>query len=145
MSINSTAEGGYMKELLTGNEAIAQAAYDAGVQFASAYPGTQAQRYWKIFLLIKISMPNGHRMKVAMEGAIGASYAERGNRIHETRRAECCGRPVFYQCLYGSHAGLVVVTRMNPGCTRLRMSRTTDVMLIMQTFPCLNVRFSGSL
>ena len=29
-----------MKELLTGNEAIAQAAYDAGVQFASAYPGT---------------------------------------------------------------------------------------------------------
>ena len=28
------------KELLSGNEAIARGAYEAGVTFASAYPGT---------------------------------------------------------------------------------------------------------
>ena len=28
-----------MKKLLTGNEAIARGAYEAGVRFASAYPG----------------------------------------------------------------------------------------------------------
>ena len=29
-----------MKLLMTGNEAIARGAYEAGVRFASAYPGT---------------------------------------------------------------------------------------------------------
>ena len=29
-----------MKKLLTGNEAIARGAWEAGVHFASAYPGT---------------------------------------------------------------------------------------------------------
>ena len=29
-----------MKVLMTGNEAIAQGAYEAGVHFAAAYPGT---------------------------------------------------------------------------------------------------------
>ena len=29
-----------MKKLLTGNEAIARGAWEAGVKFASAYPGT---------------------------------------------------------------------------------------------------------
>ena len=29
-----------MKKLLTGNEAITRGAYEAGVRYASAYPGT---------------------------------------------------------------------------------------------------------
>ena len=29
-----------MKKLMTGNEAIARGAYEAGVKYASAYPGT---------------------------------------------------------------------------------------------------------
>ena len=29
-----------MKEILSGNEAVARGAYEAGVSFASAYPGT---------------------------------------------------------------------------------------------------------
>lgn len=29
-----------MKKLMTGNEAVARGAYEAGVRFASAYPGT---------------------------------------------------------------------------------------------------------
>ena len=29
-----------MKQLMTGNEAIARGAYEAGVKYASAYPGT---------------------------------------------------------------------------------------------------------
>ena len=33
-----------MKQLMSGNEAIARGAYEAGVVFASAYPGTQAQK-----------------------------------------------------------------------------------------------------
>ena len=65
-----------MKHILSGNEAVARGAYEAGVSFASAYPGTPSTE-----ILEEISAkykdicsewaPNE---KVAMEAAIGASF-----------------------------------------------------------------------
>ena len=52
-----------MKKLLTGNEAIAQGAYEAGVSFAAAYPGTPSTEILKILLLLRRSSLNGRRMK----------------------------------------------------------------------------------
>ena len=63
-----------MKKLLSGNEAIARGLYEAGVSFASAYPGTPSTeilenvaRYDEIY---SEWAPNE---KVAVEAAIGAS------------------------------------------------------------------------
>ena len=42
-----------MKKLMTGNEAVARGAYEAGVKFASAYPGTPSTEYLKIHHYIK--------------------------------------------------------------------------------------------
>ncbi len=54
-----------MRKLMTGDEAIARGAYEAGVSYASAYPGTPSteRKFWKIFLHMKIYMQSGLQMK----------------------------------------------------------------------------------
>jgi indolepyruvate ferredoxin oxidoreductase alpha subunit len=66
-----------MKKMLSGNEAIARGAYEAGVSFASAYPGTPST---EILETIAHEYPQIHaewtpNEKVALEVAAGASYA----------------------------------------------------------------------
>ena len=46
-----------MKKLLSGNEAIARGLYEAGVSFASAYPGTPSTE------ILENVARYGHRMK----------------------------------------------------------------------------------
>ena len=64
------------QKLLTGNEAIARAAYEAGVKVATAYPGTPSteileniSKYSEIYCQWSVNE------KVAMEVASGASIA----------------------------------------------------------------------
>ena len=64
-----------MKKLLTGNEAIAQGAWEAGVAYASAYPGTPSTEILETIAEYKEDIvaewaPNE---KVALETAVGAS------------------------------------------------------------------------
>jgi len=66
-----------MKKILSGNEAIARGAMEAGVRFASAYPGTPST---EILETIAKEFPQIHaewtpNEKVALEVAAGASYA----------------------------------------------------------------------
>jgi indolepyruvate ferredoxin oxidoreductase alpha subunit len=66
-----------MKKILSGNEAIARGAYEAGVSFAAAYPGTPSteilETISKEYQAIHSEWtPNE---KVALEVAVGASYA----------------------------------------------------------------------
>ena len=46
-----------MRELMTGNEAVARGAYEAGLVFASAYPGTPSTEILENFIV------SGHLMK----------------------------------------------------------------------------------
>ncbi|MFA0816189.1 MAG: indolepyruvate ferredoxin oxidoreductase subunit alpha [Anaerofustis sp.] len=106
-----------MKELLTGNEAIAQAAYDAGVQFASAYPGTPSTEILENISAHKdIYAEWAPNEKVALEGAIGASYA--GARAIASMKhvgLNVAADPFFTNAYTGVNAGLVVVTADEPG------------------------------
>ena len=66
-----------MKKILSGNEAVARGAYEAGVSFASAYPGTPST---EILETIAREYKGIHsewapNEKVALEVASGASYA----------------------------------------------------------------------
>ena len=67
-----------MKKLLTGNEAVALGAYEAGIHFASAYPGTPSTEILENIAanykddIISEWAPNE---KVAVEAALGASIA----------------------------------------------------------------------
>ncbi|MFR3289400.1 MAG: hypothetical protein ACLTSG_03475 [Lachnospiraceae bacterium] len=65
------------KNLMTGNEAVARGLYEAGVAFASAYPGTPsteilenvAEKYKD-----SIACEWAPNEKVAFEAAVGASF-----------------------------------------------------------------------
>ncbi len=66
-----------MKKILSGNEAIARGAYEAGISFAAAYPGTPST---EVLEDIAAEYPTIHaewtpNEKVALEVATGASYA----------------------------------------------------------------------
>jgi indolepyruvate ferredoxin oxidoreductase alpha subunit len=66
-----------MKKILSGNEAVARGAYEAGISFASAYPGTPST---EILETIAKEYKDIHsewapNEKVALEVAVGASYA----------------------------------------------------------------------
>jgi indolepyruvate ferredoxin oxidoreductase alpha subunit len=110
-------KGGSMKELLSGNEAIARGVYEAGVKLASAYPGTPsteileniAAKYPEIY---SEWAPNE---KVALEVAIGASMA--GARALATMKhvgVNVAADPLFTLSYTGVNGGLVVVTCDDP-------------------------------
>ncbi len=64
-----------MKQLLSGNEAIARGAWEAGVQYASAYPGTPSTEILENFARYPgIRAEWAANEKVALDNAIGASF-----------------------------------------------------------------------
>ena len=65
-----------VRKLMTGNEAVAYGAYEAGVRYASAYPGTPSTEILEnIALYDGIKAEWAANEKVALEAAIGASIA----------------------------------------------------------------------
>ncbi len=107
-----------MKELLTGNEAIARGAYEAGITFASAYPGTPSTEILENIALYKDSVyaewaPNE---KVALEGAIGASIA--GARALAAMKhvgVNVAADPLFTFAYTGVNGGCILVSADDPG------------------------------
>ena len=106
-----------MPTLLSGNEAIAQGAWEAGVVVASAYPGTPSTEILEN-LVRKSSVrcewaPNE---KVALEVAIGASFA--GARALATMKhvgLNVASDPLMTVAYTGVGGGLVIVVGDDPG------------------------------
>ncbi len=64
-----------MKTLLSGNEAIALGAWEAGVQYASAYPGTPSTEILENFARYPgIRAEWASNEKVALDNVVGASF-----------------------------------------------------------------------
>ena len=106
-----------MKELLSGNEAVARGAYEAGVKLAASYPGTPsteiletlAARYRSIYSQWS---PNE---KVAYEVGIGASLG--GARTLVTMKhvgLNVAADPFMTQAYTGVNGGFVVVSADDP-------------------------------
>lgn len=106
-----------MKKLMTGNEAIAQGAWEGGLNFASAYPGTPSteiiENLEKYNNLQAEWAPNE---KVAVEAAIGASIA--GGRALAAMKnvgVNVSADPIFTYAYMGVNGGFVVVSADDPG------------------------------
>jgi indolepyruvate ferredoxin oxidoreductase, alpha subunit len=103
-------------KLLTGNEAIARGAYEAGVKFASAYPGTPSTeileniaKYGDIYCQWSVNE------KVAMEAGSGASMA--GGRTLVAMKhvgLNVAADPFMTLTYTGVGAGLVIVSADDP-------------------------------
>ncbi|NOY87503.1 MAG: indolepyruvate ferredoxin oxidoreductase subunit alpha [Deltaproteobacteria bacterium] len=105
-----------MKSILSGNEAIAQGALDAGVSLASGYPGTPSTE-----ILENISRLGGVRAiwapneKIAVELAGGVSYA--GHRALAAMKhvgVNVAADPLFTLAYTGVRGGFVIVTADDP-------------------------------
>ena len=107
-----------MKKLMTGNEAVARGAYEAGVKFASAYPGTPSTEILENIALYKNDIvaewaPNE---KVAVESAAGASIA--GARTVASMKhvgLNVAADPLFTIAYTGVNGGFVIITADEPG------------------------------
>jgi indolepyruvate ferredoxin oxidoreductase alpha subunit len=108
-----------LKAILSGNEAIARGAYEAGIRIAAGYPGTPSSE-----IITTIAMQYGDEIytewstneKVAMDAAAGAAYS--GRRAMVTTKQvgmNVLSDSLLYSVYTGIEAALVVVTADDPG------------------------------
>src|SRR4030042_2464164 len=107
-----------MKKIMSGSEAIARGAFEAGVRVAAAYPGTPsteiletiAREYKEIYAEWS---PNE---KVALEVVFGASLA--GARTIASMKhvgVNVAADPLFTFAYTGVNGGMVLITADEPG------------------------------
>lgn len=105
------------KVLMTGNEAIARGAWEAGVRFAAAYPGTPSTEILENLSTYRdIDAQWSPNEKVALEAAVGAAIA--GGRAFASMKhvgLNVAADPFFTVAYSGVNAGLVIVTADEPG------------------------------
>jgi len=106
-----------LKRLLSGNEAVAHGAWEAGVRVAAGYPGTPSTE----ILENLAPMPGVYaewspNEKVAMDVAIGAAYAgSRSMAVMKHVGLNVAADAFFYAAITGMQAGMVAVIADDPG------------------------------
>ncbi len=104
-------------EFLSGNEAIARGAWEAGCHIGTAYPGTPSTETMEAFA----TFPDVYaewcpNEKVALEVAMGASAA--GARVLVTMKhvgVNVCADPLFTASYTGVNGGLLLLAADDPG------------------------------
>lgn len=102
---------------MTGNEAIARGAYEAGVHYAAAYPGTPSTEILENIAPYKeIIAEWAPNEKVAVESAVGACYA--GARTLTAMKhvgLNVAADPFFTMGYTGVNGGMALVSADDPG------------------------------
>lgn len=106
-----------MKHLMTGDEAVARGAYEAGVKFASAYPGTPSTEILENIATYKeINAEWAPNEKVAAEAAIGASIGGvRSLAAMKHVGVNVAADPMFTFAYMGVSGGMVLISADDPG------------------------------
>ncbi len=103
--------------LLSGNEAIAHGAWEAGVRVGCGYPGTPSTEILEALARLPgVACEWAPNEKVALEVAVGASVA--GGRALCTMKhvgVNVAADPLFSAAYMGVNGGLVVVSADDPG------------------------------
>jgi indolepyruvate ferredoxin oxidoreductase alpha subunit len=106
-----------VKQLMTGNEAIARGAWEAGVRYASAYPGTPSTEILENVAHYKdIYSEWAPNEKVAVESAIGAAFAgARSMAAMKHVGLNVAADPLFTCGYTGVNGGLMIISADDPG------------------------------
>ena len=129
-----------VKRLLSGNEAIARGAWEAGVAVASGYPGTPSTEILETFA----RMPGVYaewapNEKVALDVAIGAAYA--GRRALATMKhvgVNVAADALFYVAMTGTEAGLVIISADDPSMHSSQNEQDNRNYAKFARIPCLD-------
>jgi indolepyruvate ferredoxin oxidoreductase, alpha subunit len=129
----------FTKELLSGNDAIGRGAIEAGISLATSYPGTPATEILQYIA--------GHfsgkaewsiNEKVALETAIGASYA--GKRAICSMKhvgLNVAADPLMTSAYLGVRGGLVLVIADDPGAYSSQNEQDSRIFARFANIPCL--------
>lgn len=104
------------RRLLSGDEAVAAAARDAGVHLGTGYPGTPSTEILESLSRLGGKAQWAPNEKVALEVGLGAAYA--GARVLVTMKhvgVNVAADPLFTAAYTGVSGGLVVVSADDPG------------------------------
>ncbi len=108
-----------MKAILSGNEAIARGAWEAGIQIVTGYPGTPSSEIIKTIgtqYKDDIYTEWSTNEKVAMDAGAGAAYSGRRTMVTTKQVGmNVLSDSLLYAVYTGAEAGLVVVTADDPG------------------------------
>lgn len=104
-------------KLLSGNEAIAHGAWEAGVHIGTAYPGTPSTETMEFFATLpEVYAEWCPNEKVALEVAVGASAA--GARTLTTMKhvgVNVAADPLFTAAYTGVNGGMLILAADDPG------------------------------
>jgi len=129
-----------MKRILSGNEAVARGAWEAGCSVASGYPGTPSTEIMETFA----RFPNVYaewatNEKVGLDVAIGAAYA--GKRAISTMKhvgVNVAADALFYVAMTGVEAGLVIVSADDPSMHSSQNEQDNRQFAKFTRIPCLD-------
>ena len=129
-----------MKRLLSGNEAIALGAWEAGVRYAAAYPGTPSTE-----ILPALAQYAGVRAewasneKVALDAVVGASFAGgRALAVMKHVGVNVASDSLMTLSYTGVGAGLVLVSADDPGAFSSQNEQDNRHYARFGKFPCLD-------
>lgn len=129
-----------MKELLSGNEAIARGAYEHGVRLASAYPGTPSTEILEYIgeRYPEIKAGWAPNEKVAVEVASGASYGgARALAVMKHVGLNVAADPFMTLSYTGVNGGFVIVVCDDPGMHSSQNEQDTRNYAKFARVPCL--------
>ncbi|SHK50671.1 indolepyruvate ferredoxin oxidoreductase subunit alpha [Desulforamulus aeronauticus] len=128
-----------MKELLSGNAAIARGAFEAGITVAAGYPGTPSTEILENFAKYPdIYAQWSPNEKVALEVGAGASIA--GARVLVTMKhvgVNVAADPLFTLSYTGVNGGLILISADDPGMHSSQNEQDNRFYALMNKIPCL--------
>jgi indolepyruvate ferredoxin oxidoreductase alpha subunit len=128
-----------MIKMLSGDEAVARGAWEAGVAVASAYPGTPSTE----ILEDLVHYPNVYaewapNEKVAVDVAIGAAYAgKRALAVMKHVGLNVAADSFMYASMTGTEAGLVIVSADDPAMHSSQNEQDNRTFAKFARVPCL--------
>lgn len=128
-----------MNRLLSGNEATARGAWEAGAAVASGYPGTPSTEILETFARFpRVYAEWAPNEKVAVDVAIGAAYA--GRRAFATMKhvgLNVAADSLMYASMTGTEAGLVIVSADDPAMHSSQNEQDNRTFAKFARIPCL--------
>ncbi|MEJ5199501.1 MAG: indolepyruvate ferredoxin oxidoreductase subunit alpha, partial [Anaerolineae bacterium] len=128
-----------MIRILSGNEAAARGAWEAGAAVASAYPGTPSTEILEEFARLPgVYAEWATNEKVAVDVAIGAAYA--GQRAFASMKhvgLNVAADAFMYASMTGIEAGLVIITADDPGMHSSQNEQDNRTFARFARVPCL--------
>ena len=133
-----------MKKLLLGDEAIAQAAIDAGLSGVYAYPGTPSTEITEYIQNSPIAKErNIHRKwsvneKTAMEEALGMSFmGKRALVCMKHVGLNVCADPFVNSAMTGTNGGIIVLVADDPSMHSSQNEQDSRFYAKFAMIPCL--------